>query len=177
MKKKFVIILLALAAIAVGAVFYFSGSMAPGAAKKPGGNAAVPVRETRKIILYYYNSEIDKDANGNARCGRGGLGQTSREIPATETPIQDAINLLIKGELTDNEKRAGLTTEFPLPGLALKTANLDAGVLTLEFNDPQNRTGGGACRAGVLWYQIEATAKQFPQVGSVRFLPETLFQP
>ena len=29
----------------------------------------------------------------------------------------------------------------------------------------------------ILWFQIEATAKQFSNVTSVRFMPEELFQP
>lgn len=40
-----------------------------------------------------------------------------------------------------------------------------------------NKTNGGSCRAGILWFQIEATAKQFSEVKQVRFLPEELFQP
>ncbi|MFN3301828.1 MAG: hypothetical protein ACK413_02260 [Patescibacteria group bacterium] len=36
---------------------------------------------------------------------------------------------------------------------------------------------GGACRVGILWFQIEETAKQFPGVEKVQFLPEEIFQP
>lgn len=133
--------------------------------------------KTQNVLLYYYNPNTDKDAAGNILCGKKGLAAVSREIPAAKTPIQDTINLLIKGELTVGEKKSGITTEFPLPGLALKGANLRDGVLTLEFLDPQNKTGGGSCRAAILWLQIEATAKQFKGVDQVRFLPETLFQP
>jgi len=43
--------------------------------------------------------------------------------------------------------------------------------------DSNNATNGGACRVAILWYQIEATAKQFPNVKEVRYLPETLFNP
>jgi hypothetical protein len=56
-------------------------------------------------------------------------------------------------------------------------ANLKEGILTLEFADPQNKTGGGACRTGILRGQIETTAKQFDGVNEVRFIPEELFQP
>ena len=72
----------------------------------------------------------------------------------------------------------GITTEFPLDGFKLKSVNLkNDGTLILEFDDPLNKTLGGACRVGILWFQIEATAKQFPQVKKVQFLPEELFQP
>jgi hypothetical protein len=50
-------------------------------------------------------------------------------------------------------------------------------VLTLEFNDPENKTSGGSCRSGILWAQIKKTAEQFDDVEEVRFQPEELFQP
>jgi len=131
----------------------------------------------RDIKLYYYNQNKDKDAAGNVLCSRQGLVAVDRQISSSQTPIQDTIKLLLQGQLTQQEKSQGISTEFPLSGVTLKSANLSGGVLTLEFTDPQNKTSGGACRAGILWYQIEATAKQFSEVKSVRFIPETLFQP
>ena len=131
----------------------------------------------REIFLYYYNPGNDRDEAGNLMCSPAGLVAVKREIATTQTPVQDAINLLIKGELSEDEAAAGITTEFPLDGLALKGANLADGVLTLEFNDPQNKTGGGSCRVGILRAQIQATAKQFAGVDEVRFIPEELFQP
>ena len=135
--------------------------------------------ETRTIKLYYYNYELDRDEFGNTACSRNGLVPVVREIPITQTPIQDTINLLLKGKenLIEDEKKASITTEFPLEGLKLTGANLKDGVLTLSFDDPFFKTSGGSCRVGILWFQIEATAKQFPEVKEVRFLPEELFQP
>lgn len=132
---------------------------------------------TRTVKLYYYNPQLDKYDSGNILCSRQGLVAVERQIPATITPIQDAIKLLITGQLTNAEKAQGITTEYPLEGFSLKGASLNNGVLTLEFQDPNNKSGGGSCRVGILWFQIEATAKQFPEVQSVRFLPEELFQP
>ena len=132
---------------------------------------------TRTIKLYYYNQELDKDESGNISCSRAGLVPLEREIAWSKTPIQDAINILLKGELTEAERAGGITTEYPLEGVSLKGASLNEGVLTLEFNDPNNRTGGGSCRVGILWFQIEATAKQFPEIEQVKFIPEELFQP
>lgn len=140
-------------------------------------NGQINNEQTRQISLYYYNPENDKDESGNIMCSPAGLVAVEREVAVTQTPIQDAVNLLIKGELTDEEIAAGITTEFPLAGLELKSANLTDGVLTLEFADPQNKTGGGSCRVGILRAQIEATAKQFDEVGDARFIPEELFQP
>lgn len=131
----------------------------------------------RKILLYYYNPEQDKSEDGNTMCSRAGLVPVERDIPFSQTPVQDAIRLLIEGALTPEETAAGITTEYPLEGFKLLDANLTDETLTLRFEDPINKTTGGSCRVGILWFQIEATTKQFPQVQQVRFLPEELFQP
>lgn len=144
----------------------------------------MPVRftqaEVRNVLLYYYDPEKDKDQTGNIMCSREGLVAVEREIPLTLTPIKDTIELLLEGSanLTQSDVDAGVTTEFPLQGFSLTSANLgQGGNLVLRFDDPQNKTSGGACRVGVLWFQIEATAKQFTEVKSVEFVPEELFQP
>jgi len=136
-----------------------------------------PCPETRTVKLYYYNYELDRDEFGNAACSRNGLVAVERQISITKTPIQDTVKLLLLGELTEAERAQGIDTEYPLEGLSLKSTSLKDGVLTLEFDDPNNKTVGGSCRVGILWFQIEATAKQFPEVQQVRFLPEEIFQP
>lgn len=134
--------------------------------------------DSKIVKLYYYNPEQDKDESGNIQCSRDGLIAVERKIPITKTPIQDTIKLLITGQLTEAEKSRGITTEFPLEGFSLKELNLKPdGTLILKFNDPLNRASGGACRASILWFQIEATAKQFPEVKKVEFSPPSLFQP
>jgi len=135
---------------------------------------------SKEVLLYYYNPEKDKDESGNIKCSRDGLVAIKRQIPVSKTPIRDVINLLLKGEenLIQEEINQGITTEYPLEGFSLKGVNfLEDGTLILEFNDPLNKTSGGACRVGILWFQIESTAKQFPGVKKVQFLPEELFQP
>lgn len=134
-------------------------------------------KQMKEISLYYYNSFLDKDENENIKCSRDGLVEVKREIPITSTPIQDTINLLLIGKITEQEKNQGISTEYPLLGFSLKGASLKNGILTLEFDDPNAKTSGGSCRAGILWFQIEATAKQFSEVEQVRFLPEDIFQP
>ncbi|MCK6462418.1 MAG: GerMN domain-containing protein [Candidatus Pacebacteria bacterium] len=134
-------------------------------------------QETIAVKLYYYNPALDKDAAGNIMCGRNGLAAVRRDIPKNKMPIQDTIRLLLKGELTAEEHAQGIGTEYPLEGFSLKEAFLKDGILTLEFEDSKNKTVGGSCRVGILWFQIEATAKQFPEAREVRFLPEEIFQP
>ena len=133
-------------------------------------------KETRTIQLYYYDAARDQGPGG-AQCTRAGLVAVPRTLPRTLTPLRDSIVELMQGRLTEAERAQGLITEFPLAGVTLKNITLVDGVATLTFDDPQGSTSGGSCRVGILWHQIEATAKQFPTVQSVRFLPEDLFQP
>jgi hypothetical protein len=134
--------------------------------------------QTREVKLYYYNALLDQDETGNLKCSPASLSGVNREISSGENLIEDTINLLISGELTPTEKEAGLSTEYPLAGFTLKSANLDNnGVLTLEFSDPENKSNGGSCRVGLLRAQVEATAKQFSEVKEVNFIPEAIFQP
>lgn len=133
--------------------------------------------EEMTIDLYCYNPNLDKDESGNVLCSEQGIVKVQRNIPLTIAPAQDAIKLLIKGELWQEEIESGITTEYPLEGFELKGASLKDGVLTLNFNDPKNKTIGGSCRVNVLWLQISKTAKQFKGVETVEFTPEYIFQP
>ena len=140
----------------------------------------IPIRfskETRQIQLYYYNQKRDMEIAEYIPCDPETVLPVSREIFLSQTPIQDTINLLLQGNVTQEEKKEGFSPMFPLERVKLVGANLKEGVLTLEFEDPFNKTGGGSCRVRLLWAQVEKTAKQFPEVREVRFLPEELFQP
>lgn len=130
-----------------------------------------------KIQLYYYNSKRDEEISKNILCSPDAILPVEREIPVSQTPVQDAINLLLKGIITQAEKDAGFAPMFPLEKVSLVNANLENGTLTLKFDDPLDKTGGGSCRVSLLWNQIVKTAKQFKEVQTVRFIPEVLFQP
>jgi len=134
------------------------------------------VSQTRDIKLYFYNNQRDRDESGNILCSAKGLVPVNRSIPLTVTPIQDTVKELLKGP-DSVERLTTPGTEFPLVGFTLTSASLSNGVLTLTFNDPENKTGGGSCRVNILRAQIEATAKQFDVVKEVRFIPDGLFQP
>ena len=141
----------------------------------------IPVRFSnteRTVKLYYYDARLDKDVNGNILCSAQGLVPVDRTIPVTQTPLQDTIKLLLKGERTSLEQSAGITTEFPLTNVSLISANLSSsGLATLTLSDPNQKTSGGACRVSVLRAAVVATALQFPTVKSVIVSPNTLFQP
>lgn len=136
-----------------------------------------PQQQADALKLFYYNAEKDEDSSGNILCSAQGLEPVERELPLSDVSIEDAVKLLIRGELTADEKSRGISTEFPLQSLTLTSAVRDGGTVTLTFNDPRNRTSGGACRVTVLRAQIEATAKQYPGVTEVKIMPEELFQP
>lgn len=142
----------------------------------------LPVRfgqagDKETVQLYYYSESKDKNAQGQVLCSEQGLVAVTREFDLTSTPIQDAIRLLLLGNIMADERAQGISSEFPLEGVSLKGANLKNGVLTLELTDPKNRTSGGSCRTAILWKQIEATAKQFPEVREVKAKPDSVFQP
>ncbi|MGB5933023.1 MAG: GerMN domain-containing protein [Anaerolineae bacterium] len=127
------------------------------------------------VTLHYYN-RIKGEEIGDP-CSPDAVLPIEREIPGTTTPIQDTIRLLIEGDLTEEERAAGFSTEFPHPQFKLLGASLEDGILTLEFADPAHFTVGGSCRVLLLRAQFEKTAKQFVGVEEVRFEPEFLFQP
>lgn len=136
-----------------------------------------PVTE-RTVLLYYYNETNDTDETGNVKCSADGLVAVERTIGISESPMQDAVRLLLTSDLTEAEIAAGITTEFPLSGLTLEGVTVaDDGVLVLQFNDPELATSGGSCRTNILWQQIQATATQFETINEVSFEPEELFQP
>ena len=126
-----------------------------------------------KVQLYYYNELEDKEI----KCGVDYVLPVEREIDLTRTPIQDAINLLIKGEIKEEEKEAGFITEFPNEEFKLLGVNLKDEILYLEFNEVPGFTSGGSCRVSLLANQIIKTAKQFSGINEVVLLPESIFQP
>lgn len=134
--------------------------------------------EKRTVSLFYYDSKKDKDAKGGVNCSENGLTEFKRDITGSNFIIKDTIKLLLRAELTKEEKTPELTPLFPLSGVELTDVSLDNNdVLTLSFNDPKNQLSGGSCRVGILRMEIEKTALQFEEVESVRFIPTTLFQP
>jgi spore germination protein GerM len=132
-----------------------------------------PVKKS-EINLYYYNSSKDEDVS----CDDDFVLPVEREIMESENIIKDAIELLMQGDLTKEEREQGFTTEFPNEQFKLISANLtDKGVLILNFTEVVGFTSGGSCRMGILASEIIKTAEQFPQVKEVVLEPESLFQP
>jgi len=135
------------------------------------------VNDSLLVGLYYYNLRKDEEIDPSLPCSPESILPVTRQIAVTATPIQDTLNLLISGNLDDEEKIAGFTTEFPHPEFLLIGTRLKNGVLTLEFTDPKDFTTGGACRVSLLKLQIEKTALQFKNISEVVLEPEGIFSP
>ncbi|NCU44687.1 hypothetical protein EOM71_03355 [Candidatus Falkowbacteria bacterium] len=138
---------------------------------------SVTTTAQRMVKLYYYNSGRDQDEQGNIQCSRQGLVAVERQIPISQSPIKDTLELFLSSPIIEADKAAGLTSEFPLLGVSLDSLLLKDGNLTMRLLDPNNKTSGGSCRVAILRAQLEALARQFPEVKSVKFEPAELFQP
>ncbi len=133
--------------------------------------------ETQKVMLYYYNEDEDKELNGGEiGCSSDAVLPVFRTIESDKL-VDDTIRLLISGNLTEEEKGEGFSTEFPHEGFTLLSSNLENGILTLTFTEVPGFTTGGSCRVGILSSEITKTAGQFSQVDQVVLRPDSLFQP
>lgn len=133
--------------------------------------------ETQTIRLFLYDPLRDTDASGNVLCSEKGLVAVERTVPGSAEPLRAALELLLTGDLLGEEHARGITTQFPLEGVALVRATVEGGIATIELADPNSRTSGGACHASVTRAQVERTAQLIPGVTRVEFVPDTLFQP
>lgn len=124
---------------------------------------------TSAIKLFYYNQSDDKDNT----CGNDFVIPVDRQIPASDDIIGDSVKLLIKGQLTDEEKAAGFTADFPNSNFNLLSSELNNGVLTLTFTDVPGLMG--SCKAGLMLEEIIKTARQFPEVKKIVIYPDSLF--
>lgn len=137
-----------------------------------------------EIDLYYYNIEKDKEIAEYIPCSGEAVLPVKRTIEFKkenniEPVIEQVIKLLLKGELSDQERLEGFSTEFPNPDFKLLDLELNKETksLTLTFTEIPGFTSGGSCRVGLLVDQIAKTAKQFDLVDQVIFMPEYIFQP
>lgn len=131
-----------------------------------------PIKKN-EISLFYYNKLEDSEKT----CDVNYILPVKRCVVESDNQIKDTIELLIKGNLTEEEKAKGFSTEFPNKDFKLLKSNLEDGVLTLEFTEVPGFTTGGICRVKLLGSEIIRTARQFPEVKKVVLEPETLFEP
>jgi hypothetical protein len=137
----------------------------------------VTAESQRTVKFYYYNAAQDLDEQGNISCGQSGLVAVNRQLPLSISPIKDTIQAFLSSPLTEADRAAGLASEFPLTGVSLVDLALRDGNLIIKLSDPYNKTSGGSCRVSILKQQLEAVARQFPEVQAVDLQPAELFQP
>jgi hypothetical protein len=167
-RKAFIVFaVLAVAASAVGIYWLFGPDTFYH--KKP---------SMQTVYLFYYNKARDTDAGGQILCSPESVLPVKRMVPESAGKKQ-ILELLLEGELTQEEKAAGFETEFPNPEFRLVKMDFNEhnGCLTLWFNPVQGFTTGGSCRTGLLYAQIRKTAASLPGVREVEIQPDTLFQP
>ena len=140
-------------------------------------STAAAVEPRRTVKFYYYDAAQDRDEQGNVGCGQQGLVAVNRQLPVSISPIKDTLLAFLSSPLTEADRGAGLTSEFPLAGVSLIDLALRNGNLIVKLADPNNKTSGGSCRVSILRQQLEAVVRQFPEVKTVDFQPAELFQP
>ncbi len=129
------------------------------------------------VFLYYYDESKDLDSKKNVRCSSRGLVPVTRTVYGSDV-ITDTFKILLKGEMTTEDRKLGVKANFPITQFSFVSAELDSkGVLTVTFSDPRHNSSGGACRVNILRAQLKATARQFDGVVQVRFMPQDILQP
>ncbi len=171
--NKLLTILILVAALGA-AWLYLSGGSLPTFDLAP--EVTDTTAEQERVTLYYYSRARDTDERGTQLCSKRGLVPVARAVPKGAT-LEDVLRLLLAGERTDAELAGGVEVNFPLVGFRLVRVEQEGRKAILTFEDSLGKTSGSACRAAILWAQIEATALAYPGVLSVEFRPETLFQP
>jgi len=114
----------------------------------------------KRVFLYFakYNEKSDKLE----------LIKIERQIPHSDTPLMDTINLLLKGPTKKEEKKYHLTTLF-WNNTRLLNAYIKNGIAYLDFS-PEIELGVGISMLRARLYQIVYTATQFPNIDGVRIL-------
>ena len=126
------------------------------------------------ILLYYYNKAEDKDSTYEYKF----IKPVERKISISGDKIKSTVEALLKGGLTEQEKAQGFVTEYPNPGFKLVSSDLsDRGNLTLQFTEVPGLTSGTSPQVGIIMEEILKTVRQFPEVKTIVFKPDTLFEP
>lgn len=126
------------------------------------------------VLLYYYNKAEDKEGTHEYKF----IKPVERSIPVGGDKIKSTVESLLKGGLTEQEKAQGFVTEYPNPDFKLVSSNLsDKGNLTLQFTEVPGFTSGTSPQVGIIMEEILKTVRQFPEVKTIVFKPDTLFEP
>lgn len=127
--------------------------------------AEIPIKlmvssETTTLKISFNNSKMDPEFSCNK------VFPVERIIAKTETPARATLELLLAGNLTNEEKAAGFSTSIN-PGVKIQSLTIENGVAKVDFNEQLQYQVGGSCRVSAIRAQITETLKQFPTVSSV----------
>jgi hypothetical protein len=127
----------------------------------PAAPPATPPAAIRDRALYF----IEVDADGAILRTR-----VNRSVPATDSPLADAVRLLLRGPTVD-ERNRGLITLIP-PGARFQSAQVRGSTAYLSFSEEfQFNTYGVEGYIGQL-RQIIWTVTEFPNIADVQILIE-----
>lgn len=119
---------------------------------------AGPDAMTVKVFLN--NSKMDPEFSCNK------VFPVERKIAKTQAPGRAALELLLSGAITVEEKNAGFHTSIP-PGVQIQKLTIENGTAKVDFNEALEFQVGGSCWVSAIRAQITETLKQFPTVQNV----------
>ncbi|MEK7653201.1 MAG: DUF333 domain-containing protein [Patescibacteria group bacterium] len=116
--------------------------------------------DTTKLKIYFNNTKLDPAMTCNK------VFPVDRVVAKTETPAKAALELLLAGELTQDEAQAGYETNIN-PGVKLQKVTIVSGTAKADFDEQLEYQVGGSCRVAAISAQIIQTLKQFSTVKKV----------
>ncbi len=124
----------------------------------------IPVRlagsDVMSVKVFFNNSKLDPEFS----CDK--VFPVDRAIAATQAPGRAALDLLLKGNLTDEEKADGFITNIN-SGVQIQKLTIENGIAKVDFSEELEKAVGGSCRVAAIRAQIAETLKQFPTVNEV----------
>jgi hypothetical protein len=127
------------------------------------------------IKLFYFNQEQDSYLPADQQSNIASIMPVRRSI-LTNDPYTDAVQLLLQGDVTMEEKAQGFVTIFPRSDLTVASVAVTNGVATVTLNAGAAFSFASTVEANIVKETIRRTLAQFPEVQSVTVQPEILFQ-
>jgi len=112
------------------------------------------------VKVFFNNSNLDPEISCNK------VFPVDRAIAATQAPARAVLELLLGGDLTDEEKANGFTTSIN-PDVKIQKLTIENGIAKVDFSEELEKAVGGSCRVSAIRAQIIETLKQFPTVKDV----------
>ena len=124
----------------------------------------IPVRlaasDVMAVKVFFNNSKLDPEFSCNK------VFPVDRAIALTQAPAKAALELLLAGNLTDEEKSDGFGTSIN-PNVKIQGLSIENSVARVDFNGQLEYQVGGSCRVAAIRAQITQTLMQFPTVNEV----------